>query len=261
MSSDATDVICFETVLRTVSNLLPSQQVAGVSVGLARSCVKARGVHNHDERNEMKRMSSWTRWSTVIAAAAALGIPAAVSNAQTPNPVGFGVLVGATIPVGSFSDGSSTGWHAGGLLEWNSPALPVGFRGDVVYHQLGGKDFTSGNTTVTSKAKMIAGTANVVWMFPMDNGASMVRPYLIGGVGIYHVTFEGTCTGTCISINTSSDSETKFGLNGGAGAQFDLSGFSTFVEARYHTIRTSCETGGGTCSSNMVPISVGIIFR
>lgn len=205
----------------------------------------------------MKRTSSWTRWRTVIAVATTLGIPVAQANAQTQSPVGFGVLAGATIPVGDLSNGSSTGWHAGGLIEWTSPLLPVGFRADVVYHRLGAKDLNNG---FTSQPKLTAGTANLVWTVPMDV-ASVIRPYVIGGIGVYHVTFDGTCTGACPGFNPTADSETKVGFNAGAGATFDLSGFSTFVEARYHTIRTSCATGTGTCSSNMVPVSVGIILR
>jgi opacity protein-like surface antigen len=51
-----------------------------------------------------------------------------------------------------------------------------------------------------------------------------------------------------------SDSETKFGLNGGAGIEFGLSGLATFVEARFHSVFTE------DSKTNFVPISFGIKF-
>ncbi|HEU4586637.1 MAG TPA: hypothetical protein VFR95_12865, partial [Gemmatimonadaceae bacterium] len=48
--------------------------------------------------------------------------------------------------------------------------------------------------------------------------------------------------------------QTKFGLNAGAGLRFQLTGFSTFVEARWHTIFTEGK------NTQVIPISVGISF-
>jgi hypothetical protein len=57
-----------------------------------------------------------------------------------------------------------------------------------------------------------------------------------------------------IETGDDSNSQTKFGLNAGAGLRFQLTGFSTFIEARWHTIFTEGR------NAQMVPITVGITF-
>ncbi|MDZ7631797.1 MAG: hypothetical protein U5K74_10735 [Gemmatimonadaceae bacterium] len=65
-------------------------------------------------------------------------------------------------------------------------------------------------------------------------------PYVIGGVGVYNGT-EGIGT--------------KFGINGGGGVTFKLSGFDAFAEARFHNIFTD------GFSSRIIPVSFGINFQ
>jgi opacity protein-like surface antigen len=169
---------------------------------------------------------------------AASGAIARTAQAQA-NPISFGVTGGATKALGDFGDNVDLGYHVGALVQWNGPSLPVGIRGDVVFHRFSVKDDND-------NFDILAGTVNAVWMFPTQSGAP-VSPYLIGGVGYYHMT--ESCT------DCPSSSDNKFGLNGGGGISFPLSGFSAFVEARYHHIFTD----GG--SSSMIPISVGIVFH
>ena len=71
-----------------------------------------------------------------------------------------------------------------------------------------------------------------------------MRPYLIGGAGIYG--YKSDVSGA--STNT------DFGLNGGIGASFPLSGFNTFVEARYHHIFTDVS------ATQFIPVTFGISF-
>jgi len=70
-----------------------------------------------------------------------------------------------------------------------------------------------------------------------------VRPYVLGGVGLYNLDFNGV-----------GDNETKFGLNGGGGIEFGVGGFNTFVEARLHSIFTE------DTKVNLVPVVFGIRF-
>jgi hypothetical protein len=51
-----------------------------------------------------------------------------------------------------------------------------------------------------------------------------------------------------------SNSENKFGINLGGGFTFNLSGFETFVEARYHTIFTDEN------NTSFIPLSFGFKF-
>jgi opacity protein-like surface antigen len=186
--------------------------------------------------------------SLVAIVLAASTLVARTAQAQA-NPIAFGITAGATKAVGDFSDNVDLGYHIGALVQWSGPSLPIGIRVDGMYHRFSvNKDALAGSGVSDANISITDGTVDGVWMFPMDAGASM-SPYLIGGVGYYHMSAScSDCEGLSVSDN-------KFGLNGGAGLSFALSGFSTFVEARYHHIFTD---GGST---SMVPISVGVVFH
>lgn len=179
-----------------------------------------------------------------VAASLAASVALAGSAQAQASPIAFGITAGATKAVGDGSDGINLGYHAGALVQWNGPDLPIGIRADVVYHRFTFKDVDNANESIT------AGTVNAVWSFPMDK-ASQINPYLIGGVGYYHASF--SCS-DCGAGETSA-SDNKFGINGGAGVTIPLSGFSTFIEARYHNVFTDGS------STKFIPISVGIMFR
>lgn len=162
------------------------------------------------------------------------------------NPVSLGLFAGATVPLGDLADDyATTGWHIGGLLQWNSPSAPFAFRGDVAYH-----DFGIDNDLADEQApSMVVGTLNALWLFPT---MSAVRPYVIGGAGVYNER----CS-IC-------QSQTKLGLNGGLGITVPLSGVTTMIEARFHMILDSQDAVGNTpafSNSTFIPISVGILFR
>ncbi|HET7551202.1 MAG TPA: outer membrane beta-barrel protein [Gemmatimonadaceae bacterium] len=206
----------------------------------------------------------------IAAASAPLSAQVVVSR-----PVRFGIAGGATVPVSDMSDISKTGWHAGALVEAGVPLFPWGLRVDAMWNQLGEKDTEFG----TVKNRIIDGTINATYSF---GGLSTTKFYLIGGLGIYNMKTEvenaPVFTFDAVSAQESQrgapsvatrlapparqfgefdDSETtqtKFGLNAGAGLRFQLTGFSTFIEARWHTIFTEGS------NAQIVPISVGITF-
>ncbi len=179
-----------------------------------------------------------------VAASLTASVALAGSALGQASPIAFGITAGASKAVGDFSSGVNLGYHAGALVQWNGPDLPVGIRADVVYHRFTFKDVSNANQSIT------AGTLNAVYMFSTDKDAQ-ISPYVIGGVGYYHASFSCSSCGT----GETSSSDNKFGVNGGAGVTIPLSGFSTFIEARYHNVFTD---GGST---KFIPISVGIMFR
>jgi hypothetical protein len=170
----------------------------------------------------------------------ALGVLASVSAsalaAQTP--VRFGVAGGISTPSGSTNDGLKTGWHGMGLVQFLPAASPVGFQIDGAYNRLG---FDGGG----GKDQVIDGTADLVYEFK-SSAASKVRPYLIGGGGVYNVKADPDLG--------SSRSATKFGLNGGAGFNFGAANASLFVEGRFHDVFTSGS------DFHFIPISLGVRF-
>ena len=68
--------------------------------------------------------------------------------------------------------------------------------------------------------QMIEGTANIVFAFSTSE-ESKFHPCLIGGVGGYNVKAVGDDAG-------GTDSDTNFGVNAGAGFDFDLGNLAAF---------------------------------
>lgn len=182
------------------------------------------------------------------------GLLGATLEAQMATPVRFGVGGGITIPRVDV-DGTNqldNGYHFMGMVGFTPASIPVGLRGELMYHSADRKK-DSGN----GKATVLGGGLNAMWSFPLS-GDNPVRPYLTGGVGFYKVEFEDDDDGT-------STDETKFGLNGGGGLMFDLAGFGAFIEARYMSIFTEFTGTEGLnttdkVKTNLIPITFGIML-
>lgn len=188
----------------------------------------------------------------VLAFGALASTASAQSGMMTPAPAGpsFGVLGGATFPVGDLRTAANTGYNVGGLVNFLLPPFPLGLRADVMYHRI---NYKAADTYLG----LLGGDLNALFTVPMEG---MVSPYLTGGVGFYHITFS---SGSGSPLGSYSNTENKFALNGGAGLKFNLSGISTFVEARYLYLFT--DQGGtpgvpGNSRLSMIPVSVGITF-
>ena len=82
--------------------------------------------------------------------------------------------------------------------------------------------------------------------------AMVASPYLIGGLGYYNTKFD----------LDNVDSESDFGFNVGIGMKFNLSGFGTFAEIRYHTIFSGNDDDAGVDigNTNFIPLTFGIMF-
>lgn len=215
-------------------------------------------------------------WGSAVAAVMSITMSVPLSaQVALSRPVRFGVAGGATVPVSSTSDVSKTGWHAGAVMDVGVPLFPWGLRVDAMWNQLGEKDTPFG----TVKNRIIDGTLNATYSF---GGLSVTKFYLIGGLGVYNMKTEvenapvftpdevsaqesqraspgiarqiAPPMGQVGEFGEAENTQTKFGLNAGAGLRFQLTGFSTFVEARWHTIFTEGK------NTQVIPISVGITF-
>jgi len=175
-----------------------------------------------------------------VAAVAGLALAAAPAAAQQSvgtRTTSFSIAGGATVPVGDAGDAFDTGFNLQGALHLQPPLRAVGARFDVMYHSLGSKQQL---LVGEADLNVLAGLANVV--LTVANSGT-VRPYVLGGLGIYNLDFGGGF-----------DSETKFGINGGGGIEFGVGGFNTFVEARLHSIFTE------DTNTNLVPVVFGVRF-
>jgi opacity protein-like surface antigen len=172
------------------------------------------------------------------------------SGSSSTRPIKFGGVLGATIPLGDFSDAANLGFHLGALVEDKLTSLPVTLRGEITYHRNGLDDgFFSGIPDASGgNVSMLNFLANVV--IPFGDTKSTAQPYAIGGLGVYHIKYSGDAPGG-VDLSTSA---TKFGINVGGGVTFNLSGFETFIEARFHSAFTE---GSNT---TFIPISFGFKF-
>lgn len=173
-------------------------------------------------------------------AALALSTMVGISTVQAQSPVTFDLGGGASVPLGDFSDMATTGWQGMAGVSFAPPAMPVGFRVDGMFQQFG----TEGDQDVN--VRVLSGTANVLFAFPTA-ATTVLRPYLIGGVGVYNSKLTGEDVPALLD-----ESETDFGLNAGAGFRFRAGAVGLFVEGRFHSVFTE---GSNT---NFIPITAGI---
>jgi hypothetical protein len=169
-----------------------------------------------------------------LAGTALLSLPFE-ARAQVANPVHFGVAAGAAIPTSDLSNGFSTGFNGTATLGLSPTMIPLGIRIDGAYNQFGIKG-GGGNAHFTSV------TGNLVYEIPSTG----VSPYLIGGAGWYNAAITLTGFG--------SGSDNHFGWDLGGGVKMPLSGFDTFLEARYNQVQ------GNGGSLKFIPVTFGVMF-
>lgn len=179
------------------------------------------------------------RFTKSVAVALVLAASSTVTGAQAATtltkPFSLGFSGGASIPFGDLSSAVNTGYSLNGHVALAAPLLPISFRGDVGYNNWGAQGGGS-------NAHMWSFTGNAVYSLA---ALPIVHPYLIGGIGAY----KGGVSSGSLTVNDN----TSFGYNIGGGVTLPLSGFNTFVEARYNQV-----TGGS--SAKFVPITFGVMF-
>jgi opacity protein-like surface antigen len=176
---------------------------------------------------------------------AALGLAIALSaQAAQAQGLSFGVGGGAVVPTGTYGDLLSTGWNATAVARFKPPVAPLGFQVDAFYNRFGLQGGIDGHNQV------MGATANAVFAFP---SVAPVRPYLLGGVGVYNQK---------ITVGEASGSESKFGINAGAGFDFALGSAKLFADARFHAILNGSVNSETLEEANayMIPITLGLRF-
>jgi hypothetical protein len=154
------------------------------------------------------------------------------SSASAQRVFAIGVSGGVSFPTGDMADAQRSGYHIGGHLNFNPPALPVELLVDATYHSF------EGNLDLPDPIdfSMLGVSASAAYVLP---GVAL-RPYLMGGVGMYFGKAD----------IPGAERESEFGFNVGGGLRFTLSGLSTFVQARANFVD----------EATFVPVSFGILF-
>jgi hypothetical protein len=171
----------------------------------------------------------------VAALVSLLAISASAAQAQTQRTTMFGIAAGATLPTGDIGNSLDMGYHVTGLISMKPSTTPIGFRVEGTYNNFSGEGTNSDFRIISGIVSALLG----------GRGTGQFSPYVIGGLGYYD--FKADAPGAVSSGD--------LGVNVGVGAFIPLSGFTTFVEARFHNIFVD---GGG--NSRFIPITFGLTF-
>jgi hypothetical protein len=180
-------------------------------------------------------------WVPKAVAALALGMLVSTSALHAQGAE-FSLGGGVDLPLGDFDDVAKLGFHGLAGVSVVPANWPVGIQIDGSYAQF--KD----DTPADIKFQFIYGTANIVYKFKTSE-ESQFRPYLIGGGGVYNFKPKGNGL-----LPGTDDSQTKFGINAGAGFDIKAGSAGLFVEGRFHDVFTSVN------NTTFIPITVGVRF-
>jgi hypothetical protein len=205
-------------------------------------------------------MRAVTRISGAALGVALAGLGAAASPlAAQKAGLGFGASIGANVPNGKFADGAQTGLVVNGFAGYGMGKF--GLRGELFWSR---SDLNNafirkfGNEVlpsdlpgdVSGNVDLVGATANLV----MPLSQSIIKPYLIGGLGVYRRRVAQSITGTVDEFRSLEDKQTDVGYNGGVGISIGGLGPSLFLEARYVSVGTSPDR------TKFVPVVLGFTF-
>ena len=189
------------------------------------------------------------RITFAVATLATLALSATSSSAQSAKAISLGISGGAAIPAGDFGEDYTTGYNGTVSLMFKSIGSPIGLRVDGMYNKMSVKDdrvIDVPGFGVVDGAVIAWANANLVYSLP----GTGISPYLIGGAGVYNLKLD-------VDGGDDPDCDNKFGLNGGIGASFPLSGFNTFIEARFHHVFADKDSPNSR-STQFIPVTFGI---
>jgi len=165
--------------------------------------------------------------------------------------VSFGIGGGVAVPVSDARDAFKTGFNGQGFVRLNLKQLPIAPRVDFTFSKFDIDDAKLAVPGASGNGQIFAGVANVQY-FVMPAGP--VRPYVVAGLGVYN--FKTDVTG----IPNASNTDTRFGVNGGAGLVVKLGSLvSGYVEGRLDNVFSQ----KGLIKSDQVqviPVTFGVVF-
>lgn len=186
---------------------------------------------------------------------AALPAGASAQRMSQQHMVRIGLAGGVVVPVSDAKNALKTGVHAQGFALLNLlPSIPLrlnlGYQKLDLKTVLGSAQQTAIPSGTTDILSGVAGTQIELLHGPL-------RPYIVAGVGGFNVKNSiNPTSGTTTSV---SNSQFKFGVDGGAGIALGVGRLSAFVEGKVQNIYT--EKGAINLKNiQTVPVSFGIMF-
>jgi hypothetical protein len=150
----------------------------------------------------------------------------------------FGVMGGATLPMGDLGDAVKTGWGGGVTLMMRAPEAKVGFGIEAQFNRLAYKDILDVDPNAT---------LNMYGAMARLDFAAGNAFYLLGGAGLFRSEITADDDGPDLGDTNNTD----FAVQGGLGFNF---GPGLFVEGKFVNVFTDGD------NTNFIPIVVGIRF-
>jgi hypothetical protein len=182
--------------------------------------------------------------------------------AKIRGPMFWGVYGGTTWPWGNIDRIYTNGFHAGGVLGWESQNSPIGLRLDGAMSQInreqGFNPINSGSGTpllfhlaadLKAKALMFKG-----WSFYGIAGGQYNRYKRIALASTTGDSCDFKVRGDCFANANSESWRNKFGFNFGLGTDFHIGSQDMFLEGRYMAIPAN------GARSWVLPISLGVRY-
>jgi len=193
--------------------------------------------------------------------------PAPMIVAKVKGPMYWGLFGGSSRPWGNVDRVYTNGFHAGGLVGWESQQSPFGLRLDGAVTQIGREESL---TSVGFTANQIGSGTPLMMHLAADAKVAPIlfkgwKPYLVGGfnldryrgIALAAKTGAGACDftirGSCYS-NASTSWNTGWGFNFGLGTDFHIGSQDMFLEYRYVATRKN------EANSYINPISIGVRY-
>jgi len=167
---------------------------------------------------------------------------------QSTRMISFGIGGGVSVPLNDAKDAFKNGFNGQGFVRFNLKFLPIAPRVEFNFSKLDLNDvkFSSPGTQ-----QIMSGLATAQ-IYLMHSGP--IRPYLLAGVGAYNLKTD------LDDATTESESDTRFGINGGGGLLFHFGKMiSAYAEGRVDNVYTD-KGFIDTDQIQVVPVNFGVVF-
>jgi opacity protein-like surface antigen len=176
----------------------------------------------------------------------------AVASAASGSPVQIGFGGGVSVPVSDAGDAFKSGWHGSAVVRLNFPMMPFGVQGSFNYHRF---SLDEQNVGFAGDGRILSGLADARFGLPIPGP---VKPYLLAGIGTYNIKADPDQAGA-----TATESQTQFGINGGAGVTLSLGPVHAFVEGKIENVYTDEGLNSAVVQdfkTQIIPVTFGIFL-
>lgn len=174
------------------------------------------------------------------------------SMGHAPRIFSIGLGGGVSVPMSDAKDAFKNGFVGHGFARLNLRLLPIAPRVDFTYSKFDVASAKLATPGASGTGQMLAGMVNLQY-YLIPRGP--IRPYIVAGVGAYNVKTD--LTGV---PGATSQSDTRFGVNGGGGVVFRLGSLlSAFIEGRLDNVYSK-QGFIAADQIQVVPVTFGVVF-